>query len=64
MTKRCTVCNHPARPEIDRGLLHGVSYHALAAAPRPLPFGPHILAAGESQNARFFTPLRSVQNDT
>ncbi len=31
MHKRCTVCNHPARVEIDQGLLNGVSYRALAA---------------------------------
>ncbi|MBI4794486.1 MAG: hypothetical protein HY790_01345 [Deltaproteobacteria bacterium] len=31
MNKRCSVCNHPSRVEIDRGLLNGVSYRALAA---------------------------------
>jgi hypothetical protein len=29
---RCTVCNHPARPEIDRALIDGVPYRTLAAA--------------------------------
>jgi hypothetical protein len=28
---RCTVCNHPSRPEIDRALLDGVPYRPLAA---------------------------------
>ncbi len=28
---RCTVCHHPARPEIDRGLIEGVPYRNLAA---------------------------------
>ena len=31
MSKRCSVCNHPSRAEIDQGLLTGVSYRALAA---------------------------------
>ena len=31
MNKRCTVCNHPSRAEIDRGLLSGVSYRSLTA---------------------------------
>jgi hypothetical protein len=30
MVQRCSVCNHPSRPEIDRGLLAGVPYRALA----------------------------------
>jgi len=30
MDKRCTVCNHASRPEIDRGLIQGVPYRALA----------------------------------
>ena len=29
---RCTVCNHPSRPEIDRALIDGVPYRTLAAA--------------------------------
>ena len=28
---RCTVCNHPSRPEIDRALIDGVPYRTLAA---------------------------------
>jgi hypothetical protein len=28
---RCTVCNHPSRPEIDRDLIDGVPYRTLAA---------------------------------
>jgi hypothetical protein len=28
---RCTVCNHPSRPEIDRALIHGVPLRTLAA---------------------------------
>jgi hypothetical protein len=28
---RCTVCNHPSRPEIDRALLGGVPFRTLAA---------------------------------
>jgi hypothetical protein len=31
MNKRCSVCNHPSRAEIDRGLLTGVPYRPLAA---------------------------------
>jgi hypothetical protein len=31
MNKRCTVCNHPSRAEIDRGLMAGVAYRDLAA---------------------------------
>ena len=31
MNKCCTVCNHPSRAEIDRGLMAGVSYRGLAA---------------------------------
>lgn len=31
MNKRCIVCNHPDRAEIDRGLLSGVAYRPLAA---------------------------------
>ncbi len=27
---RCSVCSHPSRPEIDRGLRAGVSYRTLA----------------------------------
>ncbi len=30
MDKRCTVCNHAERPEIDRLLIRGVPYRALA----------------------------------
>lgn len=30
MDKRCTVCNQASRPEIDRQLIRGVPYHALA----------------------------------
>ena len=30
MNKRCTVCNHAERPEIDRELIRGVPYRALA----------------------------------
>jgi len=30
MVKRCSVCNHPSRPEIDRGLVNGVPYRTLA----------------------------------
>ena len=28
---RCTVCNHPSRPEIDRALIDAVPYRNLAA---------------------------------
>ena len=28
---RCTVCNHPSRPEIDLGLIDGVPLRTLAA---------------------------------
>jgi hypothetical protein len=28
---RCTVCQHPSRPEIDRALIEGVPYRTLAA---------------------------------
>jgi len=31
MNKRCTVCNHAERPEIDRELIRGLPYRALAA---------------------------------
>ena len=31
MDKRCTVCNHASRAEIDRALLAGFSYRSLAA---------------------------------
>ncbi|MGB8991025.1 MAG: hypothetical protein WCD80_03120 [Desulfobaccales bacterium] len=31
MAKSCSVCSHPALPEIDRALLSGVSLRALAA---------------------------------
>jgi hypothetical protein len=27
---RCSVCSHPSRPEIDRGLIQGVPYRSLA----------------------------------
>ena len=30
MVKRCTVCNHPSRPVIDREIMAGVSYRDLA----------------------------------
>jgi hypothetical protein len=30
MNKRCTVCNHAERPEIDRKLIRGVPYRPLA----------------------------------
>ncbi len=30
MNNRCTVCKHPERPEIDRQLIRGVTYKALA----------------------------------
>ena len=29
MVPRCSVCSHPSRPEIDRGLLNGVPYRTL-----------------------------------
>ena len=32
---RCTVCNHPSRPEIDRALIDGVPYRTLAATHGP-----------------------------
>ncbi len=31
MNKRCTVCNHAERSEIDRQLIRGLPYRALAA---------------------------------
>ncbi len=30
MVKRCSICNHPSRPEIDRGLMARVPYRTLA----------------------------------
>ncbi len=30
MVQRCSVCSHPSRPEIDRGLMQGVPYRTLA----------------------------------
>ena len=30
MNKRCTVCKHTERPEIDRQLIRGLPYRALA----------------------------------
>jgi hypothetical protein len=30
MVKRCSVCSHPSRPEIDLGLMHRVPYRSLA----------------------------------
>ncbi|MCX5890567.1 MAG: hypothetical protein NTY36_14135 [Deltaproteobacteria bacterium] len=30
MVKRCSVCNHPSRPEIDRGFMQAVPSRALA----------------------------------
>ena len=30
MVQRCSVCSHPSRPEIDRGLIDGVPYRTLA----------------------------------
>jgi hypothetical protein len=29
MVPRCSVCSHPSRPEIDRGLINGVPYRSL-----------------------------------
>jgi hypothetical protein len=29
MVQRCSVCSHPSRPEIDRGLIDGVPYRSL-----------------------------------
>jgi hypothetical protein len=31
MVKRCSVCSHPSRAEIDRGLMEAVPYRTLAA---------------------------------
>jgi len=31
MVPRCSVCSHPSRPEIDRGLMQGLPYRSLAA---------------------------------
>jgi hypothetical protein len=31
MVKRCSVCNHPARPEIDQAIMAGLPYRTLAA---------------------------------
>ncbi len=30
MDKRCTVCNHAERPEIDREIMRGMTYRGLA----------------------------------
>ena len=30
MVKRCSICNHPSRKEIDRGLMAAVPYRTLA----------------------------------
>ena len=30
MVPRCSVCSHPSRPEVDRGLMQGVPYRSLA----------------------------------
>jgi hypothetical protein len=30
MVKRCSVCSHPSRAEIDRGLMNAVPYRILA----------------------------------
>jgi hypothetical protein len=29
MVPRCSVCAHPSRPEIDRGLINGIPYRTL-----------------------------------
>jgi hypothetical protein len=31
MNTRCSVCTHPSRAEIDRGLMAGIAYRPLAA---------------------------------
>jgi hypothetical protein len=31
MVKRCSVCSHPARPQIDLGLMNKVPYRTVAA---------------------------------
>jgi hypothetical protein len=37
MVQRCSVCSHPSRPEIDRGLIQGVPYRTLANQFGPSP---------------------------
>ncbi len=37
MVPRCSVCSHPSRPEIDRGLMQGVPYRSLAGQFGPSP---------------------------
>src|SRR4030042_1243120 len=39
--KRCSVCNHPSQPDIDRGLLSGVPLRTLAAQFRLSPSALH-----------------------
>ena len=57
MVQRCSVCTHPSRPEIDRGLMNGVPYRSLgdnsASAPPPSAATPSISPAtltGSSAN--------------
>ena len=30
MNKRCSICNHPSRPKIDRSIMNGTPYRTLA----------------------------------
>ena len=57
MVKRCSICNHPERREIDQGLLAAVPYRTLAAqyglSPSALcRHGKHLSRALEVQRRR------------
>ena len=56
MVKRCSVCNHPSRPEIDRGLLAAVPYRTLAGQ-FGLTLGP--LPTPQASRPSFLTFPRS-----
>ena len=49
MVQRCSVCSHPSRPEIDRGLINGVPTApwpgSSASAPPPSAATPSISPA-------------------
>ena len=57
---RCSVCAHPSRPEIDRGLIQGLTYRALAGQ---FGLSPSALCRHTKHLARHLDQQQQEQDD-
>ena len=57
---RCSVCAHPSLPEIDRGLIQGLTYRSLAAQ---FGLSPSALCRHTKHLARYLDHEQQEQDD-